>query len=363
MNKFKRYKCDTCNKEVDVDNDLTHAFIDRCNLTAGCLGTLRLIGEKNYKDNILNFDTPIQTSKIGGESVDKSVPARVDIASSGVNDITIAVRRGIVPISSYSELEISLGEIMNKEQEYREYVFNLSVPVSAISGKDHSIEQKVLAFESTDSVVMFINGQEVDSTLFTAESNLIRFNQQITYNTYASSTIFVKVLVFTAEETISKTLTFKKNVQGLSTSAWSNVDKVTFLGQEFELFTCQSLAGLDLNSRLTVDGAKIGSTNIPLDEMHFLLAQEPFHVVDRITSRSIRADHLDSSVQHLKYQLVSKVPRLLVTSMAIGDIFPAVAPLVVFNQKTENAITTSVADDTSLNLNITSNNKYILGPV
>ena len=363
MNKFKRYKCDTCNKEVDVDNNLTHAFIDRCNLTAGCLGTLRLIGEKNYKDNILNFDSVVQTNKIGGFSTDTSIPDYINVASSSANDLTIAVKSGLTPISSNSELVVSLSEIMSKEQEYKEYVFNLSVPVSVLSGKDHSIEQKVLAFDSSDSIVIFINGQEVDSNSFTADSNLIRFNDQITYNTYASSTIFVKVLVFSAGVSVVRTLTFKKNVQGLSTSAWANVNKANFNGQEYELFTCEALTGLDLNSRLTVSGVKIGATSIPLDVVHFLLTQEPFHVSDRISSRTIKASELNSSVQHLKYQLVAKVPTLLVTSLALGDVFPSIAPSSIFDSKAEISTTTSVADDTSLNSNITSNNKYILGPV
>ena len=363
MNKFKRYKCDTCNKEVDVDNNLTHAFIDRCNLTAGCLGTLRLISEKNYKDNILNFEKIVQTSKIGGISADSSLPDYINIASSSANDLTIAVRSGIVPISSNSELVLFLSEIMSKEQEYKEYVFNLAVPVSVISGKDHSIEQKVLAFDSSDSVVIFINGQEVDSNLFAADSNLIRFNEQITYNTYASSTIFVKVLVFSAEVSVGRSLTFKKNVQGLSTSSWSNIDKITFGGRQYEVFTCESVSGLDLNSRLTVSGAKVGSQSISVDEIHFLLSQEPFHVSDRILSRTIQASALNSSVQHLKYQLVSKVPKLLVTSLALGDVFPSIAPLTIFDSKVEISTTTNVADDTSLNSNITSNNKFILGPV
>lgn len=363
MNKFKLYKCDTCNKEVDVDNNLTHAFIDRCNLTAGCLGTLRLIGEKNYKDNILNFDRIVQTNKIGGISADLTVPDYINVASSSANVLTVAVRSGITPISSNSQLVISLSEIMSKEQEYKEYVFNLAVPVSVISGKDHSIEQKVLAFDSTDSIVIFINGQEIDSTLFSADSNLIRFTDQITYNTFASSTIFVKVLVFSAEASVVRTLTLKKNVQGLSSSAWSNIDKVAFSGQDYELFTCESIAGLDLNSRLTVSDAKIGSQSIPLDSVHFLLAQEPFHSADRILTRTIKTSELNSSVQHLKYQLVSKVPTLLVTSLALGDVFPSIAPTTIFDPKIEGSTTSAVAEDTSLNSNITSNNKYILGPV
>ena len=363
MNKFKRYKCDTCNKEVDVDNNLTHAFIDRCNLTAGCLGTLRLIGEKNYKDNILNFDRIVQTNKIGGISADLTVPDYINAASSSANVLTVAVRSGITPISSNSQLVISLSEIMSKEQEYKEYVFNLAVPVSVISGKDHSIDQRVLAFDSTDSIVIFINGQEIDSTLFSADSNLIRFTDQITYNTFASSAIFVKVLVFSAEASVVRTLTLKKNVQGLSSSAWSNIDKVSFSGQDYELFTCESITGLDLNSRLTVSDVKIGSQNIPLDSVHFLLAQEPFHSADRILTRTIKTSELNSSVQHLKYQLVSKVPTLLVTSLALGDVFPSIAPTTIFDQKIEGSTTSAVAEDTSLNSNITSKNKYILGPV
>ena len=300
---------------------------------------------------------------IGGVSLDYSIPDYINLASSDANELSIAVKRGLVSVNAASQLVLSLSEIMSKEQEYKEYIFNLPVPTSAISGKDHSVEQKILAFDSSDSVVLFINGQEVDSSTFVADANIIRFVNQITYNTYASSTIFVKVLVFSAETPVVRTLNFKRNVQGLSSCSWANIDSVRFNGEDFDLFTCESISGLDLNSRLMITGATVGSTSLPLGSIHFLLSKEPFHVLDRITSRTIKASELNSSVQHLKYSLVSKVPKLLVTSLALGDVFPAITPSTFFDQKLESATTTAVADDTSLNINISSNNKFILGPV
>ena len=362
MNKFRRYKCDTCNKEVDLENNITHAFIDRCTLTKGCLGRLRLVGEKNSKDNILNFESFIQPDSISGGATDLSLPAFVDASSNEANDMVIAVKR-VGAVTQSSVLSLSLKEVLSKEQTYKEFVFNLTVPFSAISGKDSSVEQKVLTFEDTDSVVIFINGKEIDSTVYTLENNIVRFATQVVYNTYSASSVFVKILVFSKEETVSKTIAFRKNVEGLSSNAWSNVSEIKLGGETYDIFTAADTLSVDLNTRLIPQTASLDGNNIQLNDISLLLSNQPYQIYDRISTRVVKLSDLDSSVDLIKYELINSVPRFLVSSISISDVFPPISPVFVFDKKIESAVVSTIGDDTSLNRNITNNNRYVLGPV
>ena len=360
MSKFKRYKCDTCFKETDVDNNLTHAFIDRCNLTVGCNGVLRFVADKNTKDNVLNFDSITQLDRIGSDSTDTSLGEYIDAASSDANNMVLAVKTSAIDSSIVS---LTLKEIFAKERAYQEFVFSVSVPVTAISGKDNSVDQKVLTFDSSDSISVFINGQELDTSKYTAENNIIRFNELMTYNTYSASMLFVKVLVYTAEVAVQKTLSFRKNVQGLADTAWSNLGSVYLAGEDYELFTCTEFLGLTLNSRLTVEAVKCDGSSVAVANTYLLLSQAPFGPLDRIESRAICLAELNSRTDHIKYEVLSGVVHFLVTSNSIKDVFPQIKKKVIFVAKDELDTAGNVGDDTSKNVNVVKNNKFILGPV
>src|SRR5574343_10010 len=95
MNKFRRYKCDTCNKETDVENDIKRVFIDKCNLTTGCKGRLRLVAEKNTKENILNYKNPAQSDEISAEAFDRIIIGEyVSLACDTGNALYLAVKKG-----------------------------------------------------------------------------------------------------------------------------------------------------------------------------------------------------------------------------------------------------------------------------
>ena len=360
MNKFKHFKCDTCNKETDVDNNITHAFIDRCNLTVGCNGTLRFVADKNVKDTILNFDSAVQLNKIGVTAEDISLPTYIDLASDSANSVTLAL-----PISAADNAvaTVTFNEVLNKETAFKEFTFSVGVPVVVISGKDTSVDQKVLTFNDTDSLAVFINGQEIDESTYSANNNLIRFNETITYNTYSASSLFIKVLVFSKEDAVVKTLAFNRNVQGLTDSSWSNISTAEVSGEVCDLFTCVSLLSLDLNSRLSVTKVEVNGQEIELGRANFLLAQAPFGPLDRITSQVINAQALDGTLNHVKYEVSSNKAKISATSISLSNIFPPIKPIVSFVSGAELDSSGLVADDLSLNTNIPKNNSFIIGPV
>lgn len=360
MNKFRHYKCDTCNKETDVDNNITHVFIDRCNLTVGCNGTLRFIADTNVKDSVVNIDSVVQSNKIGASTEDVSLPTYIDLASDTENSVTLAL-----PVSAADNAvaTVTFNEVQNKETAFKEFTFSVGVPVVAISGKDTSVDQKVLTFNDTDSIALFINGQEIDESTYTASNNLIRFNETITYNTYSASSLFIKVLVFSKEDAVTKTLVFNRNVRALTDSSWSNVSTVEIAGEVCDLFTCVSLLGLDLNSRLSVTKVQINGQEIDLTRVNFLLSQAPFGPLDRICSQVINARTLDGTLNHVKYEVSSNKARILATSISLTNIFPPIKSMVNFVASAELDSAGEISDDLSLNKNIPKNSNFIIGPV
>lgn len=361
MSKFKHYKCDTCAKETDLNNDLTHAFIDKCTLTSGCSGRLRFIKEKNTKDLIIsNLSNSSQVSLLQ-KYTKQDLPEDINPCGSSTNEMFIAIKGDFSPNSNAS---IMFHEILAKEVEFSEYVFNLNIPVSTISGKDSSAQQKILTFDASSEITIFINGQEVDSTKYIAENNILQFNDIITYTTYGSSTVFVKVIVNSKSEQITKSISFDRNVQNRSSGSWNNVDKVLIDNEVYSVFVCDEYFSLDLNSRLNVYSLTVNEYVIDKSLAVILLSAEPFTVADRIYTKIINLSSLDSSTKHLKFVLKDQQEQLLVSSLALQDIYPVISIVNSFDKSKELALTTSkIGSDVSINSQITNNNKYVLGPI
>ena len=362
MNIFRQYKCDTCNKETSQNSDNIHAFIDKCNITFGCSGRLRFVKEHTRNERNIHIENILQSEYILGDSPIPEIPKYIDAASSETNNLVIAIVNK-PSFNDFSEATIIFSEILNKEQEFREYTFNAQVPVNAISGKDSSSEQKVLNFDESDDITILINGETVDPSSYLAIENSIRFKKPITYNSYSSTSVYIKILVFAKAVSIEKSLTFLKNNNGQKLSAWSNVKEIKIGENEFALFTCQDISSIDLNSRLTVKEVKVDNEIIDNTFNILLLAEQPFGPLDRIVTKAILLNTLDSGSNHLMLSVVSKEVKVLVTSSSIADVYPVINLIKIFNVANELDSENKVADETSLNKSLTQNNQYILGPI
>ena len=365
MNKFKRYKCDTCNKETDVENDIKRVFIDKCSLTAGCKGRLRLVSEKNIKENILNFNLPSQSEEINtGESSEVSIGEYISLASASENVIYLAVKKGLETYPQNSPVLLNMREIVSKEQAFKEFQFNVSVPASAISGKDGSVDKRILTFSPTDTIEVFVNGEVISPSLYTAENNIIKFNETVVYTTFNSSSLFVRVLVFAKEPETTKTISFSRNFQNLGTGAWSNANEISIAGEQYEVYVCSDFSSITLNSRLTAGSVSRNGVVLANDRVMFLLAQAPFGVSERIVSKCINFAGLTDVLNHVRYSVESGQNRVLVTSQTLKSVFPVIHVTSYFDKATEFSFDyTSASSDVELNNYINKKDSFILGPV
>ncbi len=365
MNKFRRYKCDTCNKETDVENDIKRVFIDKCTLTPGCKGRLRLVSEKNTKENILNFKLPAQSDEINANAFDEiTIGKYISLACDTGNALYVAVKKDFDVYPQNADLLLNLHELVNKDQEFKEYQFNVSVPASAISGKDNSIEKKVLTFSPTDTVEVFVNGEVISPSLYSAANNIIQFNEAITYSTFNASSLFVRVLVYAKVPETTKSLVFKRNYQNLSAGSWSNANEVEIAGESYEVYVCKDLSSITLNSRLTCADAERNGSTVDLPRIVFLLALAPFGVSERVLSKIVRFGDLVDVSNHIRYSVEDGKNKVLVTSQSLNGIFPVILVSSYFDKGTEFSFDyMSASADVELNNYIEKKDSFILGPV
>ena len=365
MNKFSRYKCDTCNKETDVENDIKRVFIDKCNLTVGCKGRLRLVGGKNVKENILNVSLPSQSEEINtGEEADAVIGEYVSLTSASENTVYLAVKKGSEVYPQNSPLILTMREIVKTDQAFKEFQFNVPVPASAISGKDSSADKKVLTFSQTDVIEVFVNGEVISPSMNKKKNNIIKFNETVVYTTFNSSSLFVRVLVYAKEPEATKEVSFARLFQNLGTGAWANANEVSFGGDTYEVYVCADLSGISLNSRLTASSATRNGAVVANDRIVFLLAQAPFGVSERVISKCVGYTDLTDALNHIHYSVESGKNIILVTSQSVKSVFPVIHVTSYFDKATEFSFDyASASTDVELNNYINKKDSFILGPV
>jgi len=376
MSKFRKYQCDICRKTTEEVNDTKRVFLDKCDLTKGCRGTLRFVSETDVKSGIVNYQEDViqnagVSSLIPAQSLGEFITTLSQFSTSSASEVTLAVlRTGDAPEND-DTITVVFNEIKNQSKAFKEYVYSLKTPFSTISGKDDSAERKVLTFSSVDDIQITINGTIVDSSLYTYQNNIITFDDVVVYNTFKSSDLFVRVLVSAQNELVTRELEFRKTVQNLVTGSWSNVDSITVGANTYDLFTCIDLTPLKINTRMTFlearknnDSQSIDLSSNPGNFLWILLANEPFTAVDRIETTVIDLEQVVSSTQYLKIVVKDGKRNLLCSSDAVKDIFPTIAIDSIFSVANETvADLTLVGDDSSLNNAITKTNSHILGPV
>lgn len=360
MNKFKKYKCDTCNKTTEVANNSTHAFIDKCTLTQGCLGRLRFVEETNSQNL-----SPPEFLYSSDHNAGLKFPSLFSLNCSQQTEVFAAAPIS-APRTGAEILELTFSEIDAKEQEFKEFQFNVIVPVSAISGKDHSVDHKILAFSANDEVQVYINGENVDSGNFTAENNLIKFKNPIVYQTFNASSLFVRVLVFAKKSETLRKLVFNSTNPGSSNGAWSNLAAISIGHSILNVFVCSDLSAVKVNTRLKFMSATLNGVQISGTEVHFLLSKAPHGKTERVLTKSIIAQNLDDSVNHLKFVSELGQNSIYATTTSVTNVFPVIKAASAFDQSIEQD---SAIDFASTSLDIEPNNNIeaydplIIGPV
>ena len=301
------YKCNTCKREIDIQEDQLRVFVNKCSITQSCAGKLSPIKTKKTR-NILSTDLdttvfnkstsiyPSNNNNSGGESF-------VNL-NSGANTLTIAIRElDDIPLPAKINLRFNINS--QNVTSFDEFVYRVS-NTKIISGKDNSNIQKVLKFSNTDTILVFLNGQVLDESLYEKSYfNGIGTSIILTNMIYSLST--VKVLVYKPSDIVyTNYLEFFEN-KFITTfdTAWNNVNYVKCDGKNYKLFSSNQILNLPINSRLNLYPGDNDSL-IDDNECFILIANPHYTVIDRVLSSRVPLNNFVNDDNYLRLSLQNK---------------------------------------------------------
>lgn len=361
MKKFTEYKCDTCRRTTVIENDTKRFFVPKCNITYKCEGRLYPIGEKNTKEIITTKpvagleDWRQRGSKI---SFDAEIQDEIflSLASGPSNQITLAIKN--IPDQGQNIIA-TFNVIRDIATSFREFTYDRLSPISQVNGIDDSLDKKILRFEGDDIIRVFINGVEIPedgSTGWTRDvlSNTIVFNPTLIDNSV------IVIIVSSPQIPTIKSLNFNRNVGGGNqTSAWGNVNTISYKNDEYNLYTLTSTnLDIDVNTSLSLISLN-GITNIPLTDGILLLSYEPWSMIDRIMSYYGNCSLLSNNIANIKMTKIDNNLQIQISDYGITDAFPLLKISSLFDI-TETYSNKQIA---GVNFLASHNKKYILGPI
>lgn len=356
MKKFTEYKCDTCKRVITIENDSKRFFVPKCNITYKCEGRLYPISEKNTKEIISSKPVSgLEDWRQRGSTVEFNPEIQdevfLSLASNSDNHITAAVRGFSDPTftATFNKVKISATP-------YKEFTYERLTPINLVVGIDDSLDRKIMRFGVSDEIRVFINGVEAVEGVDwnkNLSNNSIEFVTPLLYD----AVIVVIVSPLQVPETI--TLLFNKNtLGGNDSSAWGNVNSIEYRNETYNLYTCTSTnIDISVNDSLTLVSFT-GTSNIPLQDVKFLLSNKPWSYVDRVSSAFGDPLKLINNVANIRLIKVDNVPVIQISDFGISDAFP----LFISNKYDPKETYTS--EQTSGTQFLTSHdNKAIIGPV
>lgn len=383
MKKYAKLKCSVCKRTLDQLVNLTHFVPNRCNITLGCDGLLKIEGYTN------NGNTIRSTPEIGvtnwlprGSTLSSAVVETqnqlVKLSTGTLQQVILAVKNvdAIADVQSTVNLLLIVEDATPKE--YRKYTFRKTVSTKIINGIEDGPEKKTLRYDSTDLVEVFVNGVKIDNgtnsgqyQLYSNTTSIVPPNSIYFNDTLPGSNAQIDVIVSKASVVTSITLPFRRMISDnsrVNLGAWEGTDYVTVINgsvQKWYLYYCDisEQANLPLNSELRISSDLLpvlqdGTSKIlQLSECAFLLSVDGvFTHLDQIKSKWIPLNELNSVTKYLTIALEDSVKHLFATELSTKNIFPI---LVASNFYSKSAITTNLAGNSEAS---TLDNSIIIGP-
>ena len=302
MTNFITYQCNKCLRTTDIEQNNTHAFINKCNITLNCLGKLSPVNTKQTR-NILGTSNAFNLVNYGiTQSQNISKNSLIDLNSAvnsinGNNGLTIAMlTTSIASAPSTISLNFEINSNSNN-QNFIEYDYSLS-NFNQISGKDNSSLQKILKFANTDTVVVYLNGIQLEQS---RDYNLSPSGFIISLSQTVISKSNVRILVYSSSaKTYTNSIIFEQHSSTTSSSAWSNVQSILIGTQTWVLYSCNSF-NLPIGTQLNIDP----NTFVQYSDIIFLLANPNFTSIDRNLFNVIPFSNLLNSLSKTNFLILS----------------------------------------------------------
>jgi len=403
LSKYVVYKCDVCNRQIELLLDGRRPDPIRCNITLRCRGFLDRITIKTTKSS--PFPAPVaglddfvpRGAPLTTPSISLIAPIQLTINTSSIAQIlTMALfRREISTNTTFSVLDVNGGTVIVETQpaqyvapalsyanvalfeltqnllQFKKFTYTFKSLAQVVRGIDDSAEGLNLRFTVTDLIRVFVNGIEIDSNGFDRSiTNQITLTPAI----FSASNV-VEILVYQDIDLAVdvNTLTRLKFVpldplgsaSILSATAWGDVQTVSINNIDRSLLYCSDLGLLQPDKTYGVYSVEaISQANVKTivqpAEVYLLLGRDPFSFQDKELHAFLNVDALITGDATLVYKNSLRLGtlNLFVDETAVTEAFNQIRikdPLTLTS--TANVIG---VDDRSGTEELTK--KYIRGP-
>lgn len=385
MKKYLRLVCTICGRTIDKQVNNTHAVPDKCVITLKCQGRLIPIEYRSNSEIAVAPATGLTDwyarSKMATSEIAPVEEVLINTSTGTTQQLVLALNLPSAPEST-AIASLNLSVRSDSPKDFQQFVFRFDTTFRTVSGVETSIEKKTLRFTSygpdPDLVEVYVNGVKAEQgiapdqyqiNLDTPATSAIPPNM-VSFNTPISSagSTQVDVIVSKVVALATRTLTFHKNA-GIparrDTGAWENVESYDrFIGgvtKRFYLFTCDILntADLEINTILVPSGdVTVTGTSTPVSQAnsYFMLARQPYSMLDRYPDTVVRLDTMSLDRDYFKFHLVGGIATLEIAKTSVTSLYP---PARLQKFVPENTIKTSLAGATE---QVTVDGAVIVGP-
>ena len=402
------YRCDVCDRELEVELDSKRPDPIRCNITFGCRGKLSRIGVRSAKRFLSTPPVPGLRDFIprGTQTVATSPAVTLNpitiFTASGDGIITMSLLRvstsgGTTAFSTYdvnnvavqienisssyqlsltSKIQMVLFEISPELLISNKYIYVISGPVQIVSGQDDSPEGHNLRFTSANQLSVFVNGIKLDASAYDRSVNdQITFTPEI-YDTNNVVEVFVYKDLTSAISTSSHvTLEFKSLVPSIAAdlalrnlNCWGDYGSTVIDGVERVNLFCTDLSGLNQDKSygvawvLATSAIDASIHTVRPDEIFILLGREPFAFSDKELHAYLTGDTLitGQAVMSYKQSQATGLLQLSVNDSMITQVYDPIKTARRISQTTLTSATT--VPGTALEGTEQLKPKYIVGP-
>ena len=286
------YKCDTCQREIEHEQDSLRPSINKCNITFRCEGKLIKIGEKNIRSK---FKTPAESNVIDwvprGTVTELKKQSLLEIAPpnisllTGPQVLTIGLQDSITQPTT---LVFKFKVIADTSNEFVEFTYQVNSPpqveistgvyATIIQGPDSSTQHKILRYLAADKIKVYIDGVEKEEDVsFTINTN---YPNSVLLSEPLVGTKTIKIYVYKQIEQETVQINF---IVGETTGSWGNIKQVNQNGIIYNLYNSAEIANLPANKYLLVDSIfDLANPTVDLKQyIVILLALDPWTHIDR----------------------------------------------------------------------------------
>jgi len=325
MTLYVTYQCSICRRKKDLVKDDKRAIPNLCIITKGCVGRLFPTGETN---------SPTPTAQAAGltdwyprgtefaqeTTVTEAELSPIKLSTTPAASITVAVLFES-PATPPSSLVASITQRKIEDIAFQQYIFNAQTPRDEFSGRDSRGNN--LRFDSAaiyeGRVFVLVNGV----AKFSGEDLTLTPNT-VTFNSYVPAGSVVNVGVYVERNSVQRTLNFVRNdFETVFQGSWHNIRHVTLppFGDKWVLYTCSEIGEFTTSSRARLDKFESQpGIQVPLSDIKFLLASEPYGFLDRNYNFVVNADELGQN-----FCITAKLEslnELYIEAQFVKELFP-----------------------------------------